>query len=66
MLARTVSSENNAGKIGVLKPFDEAGRDLPIVLDDVEQNRAAVSDDHHLAALGRSLERSGRVETGLA
>src|SRR5471032_2247552 len=46
----------------MLKPFDQTGHDSAIVPDDVEQNRAAISDDHDLPDFGRLFEIGNCVE----
>ena len=56
------TGENYPGEIGMLKPFDEPGGDGAIVLDDVEQDRPAVSNDHDLAGFRSLLERGHGVE----
>ena len=51
-----LARKNHPGKIGMLEPFDQPGCDRPIVLDDVKENRPAISDDHDLSGFRRLLK----------
>src|SRR5437762_436578 len=56
--------KNHACKIGMLEPFNEPRGDCGIVLDDVEQNRAAISSNQDLSGFRCSFESGNCVEPG--